>query len=217
MRYIRFVKLAAAFAVMACVVASAAASALAVSIEPLNTKFEATSEPRVEIDVGGTIWTCGQATIAGATNSTKTNYVNVTPSIAECSSTFGTTKHSMKYANSCTEKGTVPWTLTLTSGSGPFTGTTTLNCAATLTIDKGEACVVKVSAQTIEGHLEWATLKATSPFESKIDFLLGAIKYKGTGPDEGALCGVFGFKGEKGGENLDLTMRFPKVAGIKAG
>lgn len=204
---------------LACLMAVSASSALAVSIEPLNTKFETTSEHgslKVGSGTKSSEWSCEAATIAGKTNSTKTNFVNVTPTVGKCRTTISNTEHTLTWVSSCKTEGTVPWTLTLTEGTGPFTGTTKFNCPATLTIDAGAACVVDVSEQTVANHLEWTTLKASEPFESALQFEPGAIKYKGTGPSKGALCGVFAFSGESGGSNLSLTEHFATIKGIKA-
>ena len=200
-----------AVAVSALALAATAESASAISIEPLNKKFEGSTTSSIEMTANGVgSWSCAKATIAGTTNSTKTNYVNVTPAITGC---FIAEVHTMTYANVCKEKGTVPWTFTLTAGTGPFTGTVKLSCAFTLTIDTGE-CVVRVPEQTIEKHLEWSTIKATEPFESKIALNLEKIKYEPTGPHEGVACTLWGFK--KGGELSIKHMEFSKITGIKA-
>ena len=198
--------------VMACVTAATAASASAITIEPLNTKFEATGESVEWTYHGGSFSCANKAKIVGTTNSTKTNNVKVTPSMAGCILSIGANHYNVTYANECKVMGTVPWTLTLTSGTGPFTGTTTLNCGFSLAIEGG-GCTVKASEQTIANHLAWTTLKATEPFKSQISFnSLEKIKYKGVG----LVCGFFGFAGEGGSEELSLHMIFPEVNGIKA-
>ena len=203
----------AMLAVTMCALAATASSALAISIEPLNTSFETTTSKNPELKTSGSNWKCAKATLAGKTNSTKTNNVNVTPAITGCETAIGTQTHTITYANNCPE-GKVPWTLTLTEGK--FVGTTKLNCVPTLTIDKGAACVVKVTEQTIAKELKWTTLKETEPFESELKFNLVKMKYVGTGPSKGAFCELLGFRGEAGGENLELVMDFLPIKGIKA-
>lgn len=205
----RRIRIAITLAASVLALAATAQAASAITIEPLNKHFESATTEGFEVSTPNTFWRCEHATIAGTTNATKTNFVNVTPTITGCSSTG----HTMTYKNACKVEGTVPWTLTLTAGTGPFTGTTKLNCAATLTIDAGE-CVVQLPEQTIEKALNWKTVKATEPFESTITLWPEKIKYTVSGLGGGLICKEYGFKGK---EDLKIgPMHFNNIKGIKA-
>jgi hypothetical protein len=197
-------------AVMACALAATATSAFAVTIEPLNTKFEGKGTS-IEWKTSGGVWSCNKSTLTGTTNSTKTNNVNVSPAFSGCEMEVITSKYAVAYANKCKSESTVPWNLALTSGKGPFTGTVKLNCPFTLNVEKG-LCIVTVSEQTLENDLTWTTLSGTEPFSSQLAFSIVKAKYtSGKAPSEA--CSLFGFK--ETGSDLALSMTV-LVNGIKA-
>jgi hypothetical protein len=147
-------RLATVFAVVACVLAGTAASAMAVSIEPLSTKFEGTN-------AGSTVkwndpsigtWKCETATLTGTTRATKTNVVEVTPAFSKC----GEAPFTFEYSNSptiCEPEGFkgLPWTVTLNAGG---TASVKLNCSL---VDKeqGGLCTVAAPSQTITSGVFW--------------------------------------------------------------
>lgn len=156
-------KIAAALAVVACTMAVTAASAMAVSIEPLSTKFTGSASEAVW-DAGDGSWHCSKNTMVGTTNSTKTNFMEGTPSFAECSST-------VTYANECVGKPTppIPWRLTFNEGGG---GTLKTNCSLKATIFG--ACVMTAPPQTITSAFHWENVGTKA---LRVSFLKTPFKF----------------------------------------
>jgi hypothetical protein len=149
-------KFATVVAVVTCGLASVAASAFAtVSIEPLNDAFtgKGVSESTLWHAAAAT-WGCGRSSIAGKTNSTKTNYVNVTPTMPECSMAVGADHIPFPYAAQCKTKGTIPWTFTLNEGGK---ASLKLDCAMTFIGEPSEGvqCTMTMPEQTIEKGVAW--------------------------------------------------------------
>lgn len=147
----RIARLTAVFAVAACAMAVTAASASAVSIEPLSTKFSSNSSIGAGWTSSEASWNCAKATIAGTTNSTKTNYVDVTPTFSECVAHIGTGTYPITYTNNCSKaEGALPWRLTFNEGGK---GSVKVNCALEANLS---GCVITAPAQTIENGFTWS-------------------------------------------------------------
>jgi hypothetical protein len=160
-RNARIVRLSAVVTVMVCMVAATAASAMAtVSIEPLNTKFTGKAAISTEWELNPNLFlACSSSTSAGTTNSTKTNYVNLTPAFSGCTYVIGTVKRTATLSNSCKTEGTVPWTLTFNGAAGKGNASLKLNCA--LLIKMG-ACTVTAAEQTTgEKAMSWKNVGTT--------------------------------------------------------
>jgi hypothetical protein len=208
-RKTRVIKVATMLAIAACALAATASSAFAtISIEPVSTAFKGSPES-VTVHTGASEWGCtrGSEYLKGTTQPSKLDYVNVTPTIAKCETMFGGGLWTMTFSNSCTKEGTVPWTLTLTEGTGPYQGSVKLNCALTVNIDEG-GCVISVLEQTLNKSLRW------SSFASGSDLTLDLtnMKYKAT--KYGFACELAGLKKE--GEDFSLEAEGIELKGIKA-
>ncbi len=187
MRHLRrTVRLTTVLAGIACAVAVMSASAsAAISIEPLNTKFEGTSTSLRLAVAGGEEVRCSKISLSGTTEATKSNSVKVTPAITGCKSEpFALSGPTVV----CKEKGTVPWTLTLTSevGAHEFDGSVRLNCSLTLSLEKGEkeACI-SMSDQTAENALEWFSGESLSELKIGASRMTNSVN---------AACESIGFK-----------------------
>jgi hypothetical protein len=150
-------KLATVFAAVACVLAAMTGSALAVSIEPLNKKFEGVTPGSGNVawhSAGIGSWSCGKATLTGTTASTKTNVLEGTPGFLGC--IVGGSP--ITYTNSCGLFKGAPWTLTL---NAEHTATLKLNCALVTELPAHTLCTVTVEPQTVTG-VTWHNGEGTS-------------------------------------------------------
>jgi hypothetical protein len=180
-------------------------SAQAITIETTNKSTEFSAETKASILFkGGNKISCKKLTYHG--NTYKTNYVTVTPAFEECklNGIVG-----VAYANTteCAKGQSVPWTWTLTEGSNPFYGTTTLNCAATFTVHPGGfSCTIKVLQQgTPAQSLRWET----GSERSFLRITLRELAYTSSG----APCRGEGFE-EKG--TLEVTQEEVTILHVKA-
>jgi hypothetical protein len=185
---------------MACVMAATATAAQAITIEPLNKSFESKA---VKVSIsGGSFFEC-RFTVSGKTNSTKTDYVNVTPTFKECEDIYP----SVTYTNTSTcETGhSVPWTWTLNEGTSPYKGTTTVNCVGKFTF--GTVCTVEIVRQTAPSNkLIWEAAGENSWLalsEEKLKYIA----------KQGSACKLLGYETEG-----TLSLRTPEfeLEGIKA-
>jgi hypothetical protein len=161
----RAIRLAIMLALAVCALGVAASSALAVSIEPLSTKFSGTAapetEPLFEFNAEGLEVRCKGATLSGTTNPTKTNFINATDGFSGCKTVTGTIVRTVTFSNSCAKEGTIPWTVTLNEGSGKGTDSLTLNCALVASF-VGTSCTVTAPAQTVTSGGSWLNVKAVN-------------------------------------------------------
>jgi hypothetical protein len=149
--------LVAALAIVA--FGAVASSAMAVSIEPLNTKFTGTStNVKFEQNSSNEV-TCKKTTFTGTTSSTKTNAVGVAAAFSECSSRLGTVQDEVVPYAGCKEP-----MMTLTVGEkGALTPK--LNCEITITqyVGSGKTCRVTIPRQTTSGGKQtWADVPVSS-------------------------------------------------------
>jgi hypothetical protein len=175
----RAARLAVTLALVACSVGAASSSALAsVSIEPLSTKFTGTSVKGTtpHWSLGGAEGTCTKAGLSGTSNSTKTNFVNATPTFTECSYEQLGVKRTVTFSSSCSKEGTVPWTETLNEG-GTFQ--TKLNCAL---VFKVSSCTVTLPEQTgTGGELLWKNVESVKLELGSNGVKFGSAKESGKG------------------------------------
>jgi hypothetical protein len=186
---------------MACVMAATATAAQAITIEPLNKSFKGTK-------VGATVESGGEGrlecslTVSGTTNSTKTNYVNVTPAFTGCS--FGGFAIVYTNTSTCETGQSVPWTLTLNEGTNPYKGTTRVNCVGKFQI--GEVCPLEILRQTAPSNrLTWDSGGENSFLtlnEEKLKYRSGS-----------EACILVGWPKEG---TLTLSTKEFEIAGIKA-
>jgi hypothetical protein len=187
-------RVSTAVVAIVCALAVGAASAQAITIEPLSTKFS--GERWSSVYFGP--FECQSFTVAGTTNATKTNYVELTPGFTKCYSGI-----YAKFTNTtkCAAGKTVPWTWTLSEGSNPYKGSITVNCVGTLSM---VGCNVEIVRQTTPSKVvTWKTAGNSSRIE-----LSGELKYTSE-----KSCEAFGFKPE-GTTRLGVS-EF-EIRGIKA-
>jgi hypothetical protein len=128
--------------------AAVTSSAMAVTIEPLNTKFTGVSEGVSRWQTAEITFECSTNSLTGTTNATKTNYFNALDAFSEC--TVVPTGYP-KVSNSCEKEGTVPWTVTLNTAPS---ASLKLNCKL---IVKLGGCTLTAPLQTIETGITWST------------------------------------------------------------
>jgi hypothetical protein len=134
----------AALTAFACAAASSSAMA-SVSIEPLNTKFSGHASGTTTMTLNGVTTECTSVAFAGTTNSTKTNYVNITPTFSKCTDEIASLKREVTITSSCAKEGTVPWTYTLNEVGTEHRASLRLNCALLL---KRGTCTMTIAEQT---------------------------------------------------------------------
>jgi hypothetical protein len=152
------IKLTAVLAALVCAFAVSAASASAVTIEPLNTKFTGNSRSNVNWNASDGSWNCSKASLSGTTNATKTNYINVTPSFTGCKINEA---WEVTYENTgCAKTGelSIPWKLTFAEG---WKVTLQTNCSLVTKIP-ALACEMVAPPQKIEGAISWGKASPTS-------------------------------------------------------
>lgn len=144
-------KVTAALAVVACVMAATAASAMAVSVEPLKTKFSTSSSEGVTFHGSEGNWGCEKMSISGTTNASKTNFIDAVPAFSTCSATIGASNFPITYnAKSCAKESSIPWRLTFNEGGK---GNLQLICKLEFTIFG--SCVMTAPEQTVENAFLW--------------------------------------------------------------
>lgn len=189
-----------AVVVTACSLGVGVAAAQAITIEPLNKSFEGETSVSLSFLHGGKL-TC-HLKVSGTTNATKTNYVNITPALTECTSGIG----GWKYTNTttCEKEQTVPWTLTLTEGTNPFTGSMAVNCVGKIT---QTLCEIEILRQTAAKSVRWETTGENS----WLTLNASLFKYK-------ANNGCSGLLGISPGEGTLTLSAAPswEIKGIKA-
>ncbi len=183
-------------------VAVSATAAQAISIEPLSTKFESASNP-VKFAIGsGFEIVCNKVKLSGTTRSSKSSSVDVTPTLSECETKVPLVL-TWKVESECKEAGTVPWTLTLTSGTNPFLGGIKLNCPLVFKLS-GEKCLTMPVQSTTSG-LEWMSF--SEPIKSELHFNTSGMKSEAT-----FFCEAQGLDGTTHGTVKGVTT----IAGIDA-
>jgi hypothetical protein len=194
-RSIRLV-LVAALAVFA--FAAVASSAMAVSVEPLNTKFTGKTTGEVSYNFQGVGGACTESTLTGTTNATKTNYINATDAFTGCRTFEVVGSITTVFSNSCAKEGTVPWTLTFNEG-----GTTgiKLNCAIVAKKVFTGGCTITVPEQTVSNAANWTNVAPLSLEVTSRLLLLKSLKWNeacaevGVKPTELTITDTYLFKG----------------------
>lgn len=156
-------KLVFVSAIVACALAGTAASAMAVSIEPLNTKFEGTTHEVTwtSPDIG--TWTCAKAneasTIQGTTAATKTNVVEVTPAFLGCTAVFPGGTYAVTYSNSCELPKEMPWKITLNAGG---TASMKTNFCDLISHWFSGLCSITITQNQTVSNMKWANEGASN-------------------------------------------------------
>jgi hypothetical protein len=138
----------------ACFFAAASSAMATVSIEPLNTKFTGKGLNGPEWELSPNLFVgCSSFAASGTSNSTKSNNVSLTPTIASCHYSIGEARKTMTVANSCHTEGTSAWTLVFAGSAPKGAGSIKLNCSTVLTLG---SCVITAAEQTTtETAISW--------------------------------------------------------------
>jgi hypothetical protein len=198
-------------ALVACIFAATAASASAITIEPLHGHEATYPTSTVEMafnqeKFGG--WTCKETKMEVPGNRVAQDFITATPTFKGCAAKVGTSEIAMPMTTSCKTKGTQPWTLTLLSAEseGFFEGSLKLNCPLQLDV-AGGACTITFAEQTAapsETAVTWHDLEGIN---STIKLNVSSLTY--TAPETEACKTLYGSKfGTSGHINFHTVEAF---------